>query len=122
MTATQQAYNEFMASVQNANAVFNSLIKRAITEVVGVDSGKLKNTSSVFIELENQTMMPIGVDINTTDYYKFLDKGTKHIKAKNITQRFMDYEEFKVQMRIVMAKWVKWQTLLELSTILKEEN
>lgn len=115
-------HNEFMASVENANMVLDGLIKRAITETVGVDSGRLRDTSFAFIELENGTQKPIGVDIKTTDYYKFLDKGTRHIDAKNITERFKSYDEFKVQMRTVVAKWVKWQTAIEINTILNEDN
>jgi hypothetical protein len=110
MSKVQQAYNNFIQSLGTATNSMNFQIKNSILIKDAIDTGKMRNTSFIKIILDKENMKPIEISIDSTEYYKFVDQGTKHITPREITKYFMNTDEFKRELNRVVAAWSVWQT------------
>ena len=93
MDYKQQLYQKLAV----ATRVMNSEIKKQIIEVGAVDTGRMKNVTIVKIEWREGTSN-LNININTTDYYKYVDEGTRHISPRDITEKFMNRPKVEEQL------------------------
>ena len=107
MGIVQEKYGIFIRSLGTATAAMNSEIKKSIVAKDAVDTGFMKNTSFVKITLDDD-MRPIDVDINSTEYYKYVDEGTRHITPREISKHFSQSEVFTREIQRVYLAWYDW--------------
>ena len=85
-----------MASKQQLNSqlgatarILNAEIKKQIVDVKAVDTGRMKNNTKVKVTyVESEEMFKV-TSINSTPYYIFVDKGTRFIMPREITEKML---------------------------------
>ena len=79
-----------------ATRVINTELKKMIIDVDAVDTGRMKNISVVHINWDKNSTK-IELEIDSTEYYKYVDQGTKHIKPRDITKKLVKRVKVKDQ-------------------------
>lgn len=72
----REQYNEFIQSLAVATRLMNLEIKKTIEKKKVFDTTYMKNTTIVKIKLAPENKKPLTVEIDTTEYYKYMDGGT----------------------------------------------
>lgn len=105
--------NQLYQTLATATRVLNVELKKMIQEVGAVKSGRMKNVSVVSIDWKTD-QKKFNISINSTEYYKYVDKGTKHIKPRNITKKLVQRSPVKKQIqkvsKVLVEHWV-WKTI-----------
>lgn len=74
-----------MKQLNDLERLFNEEIVKTIISVGAVDTGEMRDSTFCRIELEGDFGYNILVD--STEYYKFVDEGTRHITPREITDK-----------------------------------
>ena len=69
-------YNIFIQSLGVATRLMNLEIKKTIDKKKVFDTNYMKNKTIVKIKLAPENKKPLTVEIDTTEYYKYMDGGT----------------------------------------------
>ena len=96
-----------------ATSVLNSEITKQIVEVNAVDTGRMRNVSIVKIIWQRDSTK-FSIEIDSTFYYKFVDKGTKHITPREITKKLIKRPKVKEQFAKVakaLVEYIIWKEL-----------
>jgi len=102
------ARNLFISQLGACTRTLNAEIKKQIKEVGAVRTGRMKNTTKVKVSYDfNREVFTIK-SVNSTDYYIFVDKGTIHIKARNITDKTLDRAKVQAALDRLYEKWIEW--------------
>jgi len=67
---------QFISQLGAATRTLNAQIKQQIIDVKAVDTGRMKNNTKVKIDYDFNTSSFTIRRVNSTFYYKFVDKGT----------------------------------------------
>lgn len=100
--------NLFISQLGATTRVLNAAIKRQIIDVKAVDTGRMKNTTKVKVGYNFTTDIFSIQSVNSTFYYIFVDKGTIHIKAREITDKTLEREEVKSALDRLYDKWIDY--------------
>jgi hypothetical protein len=106
-----EAYNLFIAQLGACTRSLNAEIKQQIIDVNAVDTGLMKNTTKVKITYDEKTDVFTIQDadgIKTTDYYIFVDKGTKFITPRNITDKFLKRPKVVAALDKLLDRYIDW--------------
>lgn len=107
MSATKAA---FISQLGAATRSINAEIKKTIIKVGAVDTGRMKNNTKVKIEYDfskDEFYFTEG-GIRSTFYYPFVDEGTRHIKAREITQKTLMSDKVQKALDKVFDKWTDY--------------
>lgn len=103
------------STISRANSTLTTELQKQIQEVGAVDTGNMKKVSYVeVIWREGSDDFTLRLDV--PDYYPFVDDGTKYIKSRDITKKFVDRATVVDQMEEISAAIVDytiqsmWQT------------
>lgn len=80
---------EVWRRIGTATRVLNSELKKEIIHKKAVKTGRMRNVSKIVKLKWNETTDDFSMNISTTQYYKFVDKGTRYITPREITRDFM---------------------------------
>ena len=98
----------FISQLGACTRVVNAEIKNQIIEAKAVDTGRMKNNTKVKVGYDfNRDVFTIK-SVKSTDYYIFIDKGTIHINARNITDKTLDTKRVKDAFDQLYDKWIDW--------------
>jgi hypothetical protein len=79
--------NQFNQKLAVATRILNAQIKQQIIDVKAVRTGRMKNNTKVKITFDFIKDKFTITTVNSTFYYKFVDKGTRFIAPRNITEK-----------------------------------
>ena len=102
----------FISQLGACTRTINAEIKKQIIEVKAVDTGKMKNITKVKVGYEFARDVFTIKSVNTTNYYIFVDKGTKNgdgsirIKARKITDKTLERPRVQAALDKVYDKWI----------------
>ena len=89
--------------ISRANNRFTKLIKREIIEKDAIITGDmLRSIDTVFKEKSNGN---IEIVLGSIYYYVYVDQGTKHIKARKITEDVLNSDSFNEILEDLMFEW-----------------
>jgi hypothetical protein len=107
MTA-QEARARYWSLLGSSSRVFDAVLKQVIIEVDAIDTSWMKNTSVIrMVGREDRHVFKI----NTTFYFKFVDRGTSRITPREIIKKWEKRPEVKEQIRKVLTAYEVWQLL-----------
>ncbi len=90
--------------LSRANNRFTKLIKKDIQKKDAIKTGEmLRSIDSAFKEKGDDVVIELGA----IHYYVFVDEGTKHIKARKITEDVLESKEFEKIMEDLMFDWTE---------------
>jgi hypothetical protein len=107
MTATE-ARARYWSLLGSSSRAFDRILKEVIVEVDAIDTGWMKNTSVIRMEEKEERHV---FKINTTFYFRFVDRGTSRITPREIIKKFEKRPETKEQIRKVLEAYWLWQAL-----------
>jgi hypothetical protein len=107
MTA-QEARARYFSLLGSSSRVFDRILKEVIVEVDAIDTSWMKNTSVIRMQEREERHV---FKINTTFYFKFVDRGTSRITPREIIKKWEKRPEVKVQIRKVLTAYEVWQAL-----------
>lgn len=92
---------ELYRTLGTATNVLNAEIKKQIVESGAVDTGRMKNVTMVKINWRDGENN-ISLDIDTTEYYKYVSKA-----SGDITKKFLARSKVKDQLEKIYAGIIK---------------
>ena len=98
----------FIAQLGACTRTINAEIKKQIVEVGAVRTGRMKNTTKVKVGYDFGRDIFFIKDVNSQFYYIFVDKGTRHIKARDITDKTFNRPRVQEALDKVYDKWADW--------------
>jgi hypothetical protein len=105
---------QFISQLGAATRTLNAQIKQQIIDVKAVDTGRMKNNTKVKIEYNFNTNNFTIRDVNSTFYYKFVDKGTKNadgswrIVPREITEKTVDRDKVQKAFDKLFDVWTEY--------------
>ena len=100
----------FISQLGACTRSINAEIKKTIIQVRAVDTGRMKNNTKVKIEYnfakDEFTFDEDGV--KSTFYYPFVDEGTRHIKARDITLKTLAKPKVQKALDKLFDKWMDY--------------
>lgn len=106
--ATRQ---QFISQLGACTRTLNAQIKQQIVEVGAVRTGRMKNNTKVKVEYDFDNEVFHIVDENSvksTNYYKFVDKGTIYISARNITEKTLKRDKTVKALNKLFEVWAEY--------------
>jgi len=106
--ATKQ---QFISQLGACTRTLNAQIKQQIIDVGAVRTGRMKNNTKVKIEYDWNTGVFHIIDadsVKSTFYYKFVDKGTIYISARNITDKMLERDKTQKALDKLFDVWAEW--------------
>lgn len=79
----REQYNNYISSLAVATRLMNLEIKKSIVDKKVIDSTYMKNTTIIHIVLNPSDKRPMSIEIDTTEYYKYMDGGTGIFGPRN---------------------------------------
>lgn len=79
-------------SIRKANVDFKNLVRNQIRKEKLIDTGTMIRSITSDIKVVNGE---VEITLGAVYYYKFLDDGTRYIKAYNITEDVINTKKFK---------------------------
>ena len=113
MTATE-ARARYWSLLGSSSRVFDRILKEVIVEVDAIDTSWMKNTSVIRMHDRGDRHV---FKINTTFYFKFVDRGTSRITPREIIKKWEKRPEVKEQIRKVLSAYEAWQLLDPLTNV-----
>ncbi len=98
----------FIAQLGACTRTINAEIKKQIIEVGAVRTGRMKNTTKVKVGYDFGRDIFFIKDVNSQFYYIFVDKGTRFIKPRDITDKTFNRPRVQEALDKVYDKWVDW--------------
>ena len=103
-----QARQLFISQLGACTRTVNAEIKKQIVEVGAVRTGKMRNVTKVKVGYDfNRDVFTIK-SVGSTDYYIFVDKGTIHIKPRNITGKTLERKRVEAAFDKLYTRWIEW--------------
>ena len=100
----------FISQLGGTTRRLNAQIKKTIIQVKAVDTGRMKNNTTVRIEYDFNkdkfTVLQSGVF--STYYYIYVDEGTIHIKARKITDKTLSKPIVQESLDKLYDKWIDY--------------
>ena len=81
---------KFIAQLGACTRTLNAEIKKTIIDVKAVRTGRMKNTTKVKVDYDFDKQIFSIQSVNSTFYFKFVDKGTVYISPRNITTKTLE--------------------------------
>ena len=88
------------------NNRFRKLVQEDIYKKDLIKTGDLIRSIDAEFRVENDNVV---IEIGSIYYYEYLDNGTRHIKARKITEDVIKSKEFQKIMDEVTQEWVEYQ-------------
>jgi hypothetical protein len=110
-------YNQFISQLGATTRVLNAEIKKQIVDVKAVRTGRMKNNTKVKIEYNDEKQQFTIYDVNSTFYYIFVDKGTKFITPREITDKTMNRDKVQKALDKLFDVWIDWMVAREFEVI-----
>lgn len=110
-------YNRFISQLGATTRVLNAEIKKQIVDVKAVRTGRMKNNTKVKIEYDDKKNRFTIYDVNSTFYYIFVDKGTKFIAPREITDKTMNRDKVQKALDKLFDVWIDWMISREFEVI-----
>ena len=109
----------FISQLGAATRSINAEIKKTIIQVKAVDTGRMKNNTKVKLEynFSKDVFLFTEGGIRSTSYYIFVDEGTVHIKAREITQKTLNKPKVQKALDKVFDKWMDYMIDKQFETI-----
>lgn len=98
----------FISQLGAATRTLNAEIRKEIIKKKAVDTGRMRNVTKVKVGYDFRREIFTIQSINTTDYYIFVDKGTIHIKARNITDDTLERPKVIAALDKLFDKWIDY--------------
>ena len=105
------AKNLFISQLGACTRTLNAQLKQQIIQVGAVDTGRMKNTVKVKVTYDFQRDLFF---IQSSDmakqvfYYLYVDKGTIHIKARDITDKTLERPKVQAALDRLYDKWLDY--------------
>jgi hypothetical protein len=99
---------QFISQLGACTRTLNAQIKQQIIDVKAVDTGRMKNNTKVKIEYDFNTNNFTIRDVNSTFYYKFVDKGTIYIAARKITEKTLKRDKTEKALDKLFDVWTEY--------------
>lgn len=105
------AKNLFISQLGACTRTLNAQLKQQIIQVGAVDTGRMKNTVKVKVTYDFQREI---FYIQSSDmakqvfYYLYVDKGTIHIKARDITDKTLERPKVQAALDRLYNKWLDY--------------
>ena len=105
------AKNLFISQLGACTRTLNAQLKQQIIQVGAVDTGRMKNTVKVKVTYDFQRDL---FYIQSSDmakqvfYYLYVDKGTIHIKARDITDKTLERPKVQAALDRLYDKWLDY--------------
>lgn len=110
-------YHRFISQLGATTRVLNAEIKKQIVDVKAVRTGRMKNNTKVKIEYDDKKNQFTIYDVNSTFYYIFVDKGTKFIAPREITDKTMNRDKVQKALDKLFDVWIDWMISREFEVI-----
>lgn len=81
---------KFISQLGACTRTLNAEIKKTIIDVKAVRTGRMKNTTKVKVDYDFDKEIFSIKSVNSTFYFKFVDKGTVYISPRNITTKTLE--------------------------------
>lgn len=110
----------FISQLGACTRSINAELKKTIIQVKAVDTGRMKNNAKVKVTYDFRQDRFF---IQTSDmsrkvfYYLYVDKGTMHIKAREITDKTMAKPKVQKALDKLFDKWVDYMIDKQFETI-----
>lgn len=101
----------FISQLGAATRSLNAELKKTIIQVKAVDTGRMKNNAKVKITYDfNRDKFYIQESdmARKVFYYLYVDKGTMHIKAREITDKTMAKPKVQRALDKLFDKWMDY--------------
>ncbi len=98
----------FISQLGATTRKINAQIKKTIIQVKAVDTGRMKNNTKVKLGYNFAKDEFTIVQVNSTDYYIFVDEGTIRIKPRKITEKTIDKKQVLVSLEKLFDKWIDY--------------
>ena len=101
----------FISQLGATTRSINAQLKKTIIQVKAVDTGRMKNNAKVKVTYDfNRDLFFIQEsDIaRKVFYYLYVDKGTIHIKARNITDKTLAKAKVQKSLDKLFDKWMDY--------------
>ncbi len=98
----------FISQLGATTRKINAQIKKTIIQVKAVDTGRMKNNTKVKLGYNFAKDEFTIVQVNSTDYYIFVDEGTIRIKPRKITEKTIDKKQVQVSLDKLFDKWIDY--------------
>lgn len=109
--------SKFISQLGACTRTLNAEIKKTIVDVKAVRTGKMKNSTKVKIDFDfNKEVFSIK-SINSTFYFKFVDKGTIYITPRNITNKTIGKDNVQKALSKLYDVWIDYQIDREFEVI-----
>ena len=105
------AKNLFISQLGACTRTLNAQLKQQIIQVGAVDTGRMKNMVKVKVTYDFQRDL---FYIQSSDmakqvfYYLYVDKGTIHIKARDITDKTLERPKVQAALDRLYDKWLDY--------------
>ena len=112
--------NIFISQLGATTRKINAQLKKTIIEVKAVDTGRMKNNTKVKLEYNfaKDDFYFTEDGIRSTFYYPFVDQGTRHIKAREITEKTLRKQAVQKSLDKLFDKWMDYMIDKQFETIL----
>lgn len=100
--------NIFISQLGASTRSLNAEIKKTIVKVKAVDTGRMKNNTKVKIKYNFSKDKFTINQVNSTDYYIFVDEGTIHIKPRKITDKTLNKPKVQKALDKLFDKWMDY--------------
>jgi len=112
--------NIFISQLGATTRKINAQLKKTIIEVKAVDTGRMKNNTKVKLEYNfaKDDFYFTEDGIRSTFYYPFVDQGTRHIKAREITEKTLRKQVVQKSLDKLFDKWMDYMIDKQFETIL----
>ena len=100
-----------IAQMGGTTRVLNAALKKTITEVKAVDTGRMRNTVRVKItyDFQREVFYIQSSDMsNQVFYYLYVDQGTIHIKPRDITDKTLNKPNVQASLDKLYDKWIDY--------------
>jgi len=102
---------QFISQLGACTRTLNAQIKQQIIDVGAVDTGRMKNNTKVKVlyDFSSDVFRIVDEDsVKSTNYYKFVDKGTIYISARNITDKMLKRDKTQKALDKLFDVWAEW--------------
>jgi len=112
--------NIFISQLGATTRKINAQLKKTIIEVRAVDTGRMKNNAKVKVtyDFNKEKFFIQSSDMaKKVFYYLYVDQGTIHIKARNITDKTLSKKVVQKSLDKLFDKWMDYMIDKQFETI-----
>lgn len=101
-------YQQFISQLGACTRTLNAEIKKQIVDVKAVKTGRMKNNTKVKVDYDFAKDIFTIKDINSTFYFKFVDRGTIYIAPRNISTKVLERTPVQNALNKLFDVWVDY--------------